>query len=170
MRAPGQRAAAQSRFVVDDLKFGHFTVTDVKAGQFHFSQKIQRGAFGEAGFGDAKRPVWLGEWSLGLESDGSMKLRANDRGRVARFATGEHETVGRARRGRREHQGRRAGTRVALLLRHADADARDSADRQAARSPSRARAGSTTSGRRTNSRRGSRAGTGSACSSTTARS
>ena len=30
MRAPGNLAPVQSRFVVDDIKFGHFTVTDVK--------------------------------------------------------------------------------------------------------------------------------------------
>ena len=48
VRAPGNRAAVQSRFVVDDLKFGHFTITDVKADQFYFSQQLHRGAFGEA--------------------------------------------------------------------------------------------------------------------------
>ena len=81
IRAPGVRAAAQSRFVVDDLKFGHFTITDVNAGEFHFSQQLMRGAFGEAGFGDLQkkeRLAWLGEWSLTLEDDGAMQLRAND--------------------------------------------------------------------------------------------
>jgi predicted secreted hydrolase len=81
VRPPAHRAAAQSRFVVDDLKFGHFTVTDVKAGQFHFSQQLQRGAFGEAGFGDAPKPeklAWLGDWSLGIGDDGAMQLRASD--------------------------------------------------------------------------------------------
>ena len=84
VRAPGNRAAVQSRFVVDDLKFGHFTITDVKADQFHFSQQLQRGAFGEAGFGDSQkkeRLAWLGEWSLGSGEDGAMQLRANDGGR-----------------------------------------------------------------------------------------
>ena len=81
VRAPGARATAQSRFVVDDMKFGHFTVTDVKAGQFHFSQQLLRGAFGEAGFGDLKndqRLAWLGEWSLGMKDDGAMQLHASE--------------------------------------------------------------------------------------------
>jgi len=81
VRPPGNRPAARSRFVVDDLNFGHFTVTDVKAGHFFFSQQILRGAFGEAGFGDAQkldRLAWLGDWSLGIGDDGAMKLRAND--------------------------------------------------------------------------------------------
>ena len=81
VRPPWKRDAAKSRFVVDDLKFGHFTVTDVKAGQFHFSQQLLRGAFGEAGFGDLQkkeRLAWLGAWSLGTGDDGAMQLRAND--------------------------------------------------------------------------------------------
>ena len=84
VRAPGARAAVQSRFVVDDLKFGHFTITDVGAKQFHFSQQLLRGAFGEAGFGDLRKDspftklAWLGAWSLGIGDDGAMQLRAGD--------------------------------------------------------------------------------------------
>jgi predicted secreted hydrolase len=84
VRAPGERTAAQSRFVVDDFKFGHFTITDVGAKQFHFSQQLLRGAFGEAGFGDfqkdsaSARLAWLGGWSLTLDADGAMQLRADD--------------------------------------------------------------------------------------------
>ena len=81
VRAPGQRVAAKSRFVVDDVKFGHFTITDVSAKQFHFSQQLLRGAFGEAGFGDLKndqRAAWLGDWSLTLDADGTMRLHASD--------------------------------------------------------------------------------------------
>jgi predicted secreted hydrolase len=67
--------------MVDDLKFGHFTITDVGAKQFHFSQQLMRGAFGEAGFGDARkepRLAWLGDWSLVEGDDGTMQLRASD--------------------------------------------------------------------------------------------
>jgi len=78
IRAPGVRAAVQSRFVVDDLKFGHFTITDVGAKQFHFSQRLLRGAFGEAGFGDAKKLTWLGDWSLALDAGGAMQFRASE--------------------------------------------------------------------------------------------
>jgi predicted secreted hydrolase len=81
VRAPGERAPAQSRFVVDDFKFGHFTITDAGAKLFHFSQQLRRGAFGEAGFGDVQkkeRLAWLGDWSLGIGHDGVMQLRASD--------------------------------------------------------------------------------------------
>ncbi len=85
IRGPGAREVARSRFVVNDLKFGHFTITDVKAGEFHFSQQLMRGAFGEAGFGDLQkkeRLAWLGDWSLALEDDGAMQLRASDGARA----------------------------------------------------------------------------------------
>ena len=81
MRAPGNLAPVQSRFIVDDMKFGHFTVTDVNAGRFFFSQQFVRGAFGEAGFGDMKNDrqlAWLGDWTLALEKDGAMRLRASE--------------------------------------------------------------------------------------------
>ena len=71
----------QSRFVVNDLKFGHFTVTDVDAKEFSFFQQLTRGAFGEAGFGDGlsePRLAWLGTWDLRLESDGSFRIQAHE--------------------------------------------------------------------------------------------
>jgi predicted secreted hydrolase len=81
VRTPGARAAAKSRFVVGDMKFGHFTITDVNAGQFHFSQRVLRGAFDEAGFGDSSRLAWLGDWSLALDDGGAMNVRASHEGR-----------------------------------------------------------------------------------------
>ena len=50
IRPPGKRDPQMSRFVVGDLKFAHFTVTDVNGKRFRFEQKASRGAFGEAGF------------------------------------------------------------------------------------------------------------------------
>ncbi len=76
---PSTAKPARSRFVVDDLKFGHFTLTDVSSGKFLFSQQLTRGAFGEAGFGaesSAAKLAWLGNWTLALESDGSFRAKA----------------------------------------------------------------------------------------------
>ena len=52
LRPPGARGGTTSRFIVDDLKFAHFAISDIRGQQFHFQQKLSRGAFGEAGFGD----------------------------------------------------------------------------------------------------------------------
>ena len=50
LRPPSAGNGETSRFLVNDLKFAHFAITDLSAGQFHFQQKISRGAFDEAGF------------------------------------------------------------------------------------------------------------------------
>ena len=78
LRAPTERAEATSRFVIDDLKFAHFAISDISAQQFHFQQKLSRGAFGEAGFGDENRLAWIDDWSLELAPDGAFALRAKD--------------------------------------------------------------------------------------------
>lgn len=68
-----------SRFIVDDLKFAHFAVTDVSKGTFRFEQKTSRGAFGEAGFGDGKRLAWIDNWTLASNGEGAFDLMAADK-------------------------------------------------------------------------------------------
>ena len=72
-----ERDPNASRFIVDDLKFAHFAITDVAEQQFHFVQKTSRGAFGEAGFDDAKRRAWIDDWALTEKGDGSFDLTAS---------------------------------------------------------------------------------------------
>ena len=79
IRAPGERDPALSRFVIGDLKFAHFTVTDVNRGQFKFYQKASRGAFGEAGFDDGEKLAWIESWTLRLDPDGRFHLAADSR-------------------------------------------------------------------------------------------
>jgi predicted secreted hydrolase len=71
------RARATSRFIIDDLKFAHFALSDIGAQRFYFEQKLSRGAFGEAGFG-SERLAWIDDWSLELLPDGSFVLRARN--------------------------------------------------------------------------------------------
>ena len=78
IRHPSERNAELSRFVVDDLKFAHFTVTDVRTGEFVFDQKASRGAFGEAGFSDGERVAWNGSWTVRLEADGVFHISADN--------------------------------------------------------------------------------------------
>lgn len=72
-----ERAEGQSRFVVGDLKFAHFTITDVSGRKFHFQQRTSRGAFGEAGFDDGERLAWLESWELRMDETGVFRLRAD---------------------------------------------------------------------------------------------
>lgn len=82
---PPDSPRAASRFVRDDFSFAHFALTDVDAGRFHFAQRLSRGAFGEAGFGEGKtepRLAWLDGWELTLDADGAMRIRADEAGRT----------------------------------------------------------------------------------------
>jgi predicted secreted hydrolase len=72
-----ERDPNASRFIVDDLKFAHFAITDVNGKQFRFEQKTSRGAFGEAGFDDGARLAWIDNWSLTAKGDDIFELRAS---------------------------------------------------------------------------------------------
>ena len=76
VRAPGARGGTTSRFIVDDLKFAHFALTDVSGKKFLVDQQVGRGAFGEAGFDSADRLAWIGAWSVTLDGNGAFLLRA----------------------------------------------------------------------------------------------
>lgn len=94
LRPPGERTPVRSRFVVEDLKFAHFAMTDVAERGFHFEQKLQRGAFGEAGFAATNdsaesRLAWIDDWQLKLRADGTWDLAA----RGARHALSLHLTT-----------------------------------------------------------------------------
>ncbi len=71
IRGPGEDDSQLSRFVVSDLKFAHFAVTDISGRRFRFAQKMSRGAFGEAGFDDGDRVAWIDEWAFRVSPDGS---------------------------------------------------------------------------------------------------
>jgi len=64
-----ERDPNASRFIVDDLKFAHFAITDVAGRKFQFDQKTNRGAFGEAGFDDGNRIAWIENRSLTSTGD-----------------------------------------------------------------------------------------------------
>lgn len=71
-----ERPEGGSRFIVDDIKFAHFALSDFGAEKFRFFQKMSRGAFGEAGFGPPPRLAWIEGWELRLEEDGAFRLEA----------------------------------------------------------------------------------------------
>lgn len=63
-----------SRFVVRDIRFAHFAVSDPTTNRFRFFQKISRGAFGESGFDEGGRLAWIDDWSCAF--DGAFSLSA----------------------------------------------------------------------------------------------
>lgn len=73
---PAQRDPTRSRFVVNDLKFAHFTVTDALGRKFYFDQKASRGAFGEAGFDRGSEIAWIDPWRL-RETSGGFEIAAS---------------------------------------------------------------------------------------------
>jgi predicted secreted hydrolase len=98
LRPPSTRNGETSRFLVNDLKFAHFAITDLSSSQFHFQQKLSRGAFHEAGFspsfanakeGEPVEPrspaspiklAWLEDWSLEYLGGQSFALHAKSEG------------------------------------------------------------------------------------------
>lgn len=81
VRPPSATPAGTSRFLMNDVPFGHFAFTQVGNARFTFSQRLSRGAFGEAGF-DApasdggRRLAWLEDWTLNLTPSGEFLLHA----------------------------------------------------------------------------------------------
>jgi len=73
-----------SRFIQRDFKFAHFGVSDVAAGRFDFAQKLSRGAYQEAGFGDGKagKLAWIDDWRLTVLPGGDWRIEAEDGGRA----------------------------------------------------------------------------------------
>jgi predicted secreted hydrolase len=65
-----------SQFVTSNVKFAHFAVSDISGGAFHFFQKLSRGAFGEAGFGERQCLAWIEDWSCTLGDDGAFRIEA----------------------------------------------------------------------------------------------
>ncbi|MDQ6859553.1 MAG: carotenoid 1,2-hydratase [Verrucomicrobiota bacterium] len=79
IRSPNETSEDLSRFVTRDLKFAHFTVTDVAGQQFRFEQKTSRGAFGEAGFDKDEHLAWIDTWDLQMSADGRFHLLADSK-------------------------------------------------------------------------------------------
>jgi predicted secreted hydrolase len=73
---PAERSPERSRFVVNDLKFAHFTVTDGHGRQFHFDEKASRGAFADAGFDRGENLAWIDDWSVRMNTEGEIQLFA----------------------------------------------------------------------------------------------
>jgi predicted secreted hydrolase len=72
-------AQSTSRWAVRDFYFGHFTISDLEAGQFHLSERVSRGALGEAKAAPGGMDVAIGPWSIEQNSaDEAIHLQARE--------------------------------------------------------------------------------------------
>jgi predicted secreted hydrolase len=60
-------AQADSKWAVRDMYFGHFTISDLAADQFHVAERVSRGALGEAHAAPDRMDVALGPWTIQQE-------------------------------------------------------------------------------------------------------
>ena len=72
------QATPPSRFIQRDVKFAHFAVSDIGSKKFHHFQKLSRGAFGEAGFGEGSRLAWIDSWTCERIGLHDFRLTAED--------------------------------------------------------------------------------------------
>jgi len=79
IREPGA-AAATSRFVVKDVPFAHFAVSEIDSGRFHHFQRLARGAYGEAGFDKGDRLAWIRDWECLRTGPETFRLSAKEEG------------------------------------------------------------------------------------------
>lgn len=72
-----QKKVYTSRFGVNNIYISHFAVSDISSNKFHFSEKVDAGAYGFAGAKDNQLKVWIGATVLegGAEK---MHLKAMD--------------------------------------------------------------------------------------------
>lgn len=79
VREPGS-PSVQSRFVVNDVKFAHFAVSEISQGRFLHFQRLSRGAFGEAGFDQKNRLAWIRDWTCERTGQDTFRLAAKEEG------------------------------------------------------------------------------------------
>lgn len=65
-----------SAWAVRDIYFGHLAVTDDKADRFYFSEKLSRGALGEADVSTNDCSVQLGQWTLRRTKNSVFEIKA----------------------------------------------------------------------------------------------
>ena len=73
----GRNAANPSRWTVRHLFLAHFAISDLNRQQFHFTDRFNRGALGNAGASTEVLKVWNGDWHLQAEGT-THRLQAQD--------------------------------------------------------------------------------------------
>jgi len=67
---PDAELPGTSPFITRNISLAHFALTDVSTGRFYYGQKLNRGAFRNAGFGEGDRLAWIEDWECRWDGDG----------------------------------------------------------------------------------------------------
>lgn len=78
---PGNPEPGESRLRARQVVAAHLAVADVEAARFHHAERLRRSAGGLAGWSEKDLDVWLEDWSLTRQANGSMVIVAEDRKR-----------------------------------------------------------------------------------------
>lgn len=71
-------AQPTSHWAVRDLYFGHFTISDLAADQFHVAERVSRGVLGEAKAAPDRMDVALGPWTIQQDAHEKIHLEAHE--------------------------------------------------------------------------------------------
>lgn len=75
-----ETAADASTWRTNQLYFAHFALSDVVADQFYAFERFSRGAAGLAGATAEPYAVWIEDWGVAEQADGSIHLQAEQTG------------------------------------------------------------------------------------------
>lgn len=72
-----------SRWRIDDLYLAHFAVSDLQAGKFYYTERLNRAGIELAGVDQSRGRIWNGDWSVEIRGSGlneSWSVDASDGG------------------------------------------------------------------------------------------
>ena len=81
---PHRQPASSSAWDVSDVYFAHLALSDLKGGEFHYTERFNRAGPGLAGVDPEEQRIWNGNWQVRWEN-GNQKLEALAEGFALRF-------------------------------------------------------------------------------------
>ncbi|MFZ5786525.1 MAG: lipocalin-like domain-containing protein [Acidobacteriota bacterium] len=76
---PGPPQPGQSALRPRQVLAAHLAIADLESGRFHTAQRARRVAAGLAGWREGGLDLWLEDWSITLDGDGTLRLSAAER-------------------------------------------------------------------------------------------
>jgi len=75
---PGDPQPGTSQLRARQIVAAHLAITDISNGRFHHAERLRRADDALAGFSVADLEVWLDDWRLVRDGDGTVSARAQD--------------------------------------------------------------------------------------------